>query len=82
MHVSCIRCRQLVALLVKSIIYSYYVCILYIYRLLMYGGKVKTAACEHRILGRMVHVQVLDGVRGAHPRRGNEESDAQTVIYL
>lgn len=48
--------RQLVELLVKLIIYSYYVCIMYIYRLLMYGRKIKPAACEHRIFGRMVHV--------------------------
>lgn len=48
----------------------------------MYGREVKTAACEHWILGRVVHVQVLDGVGGANPRRGNEERHTQPVVHL
>lgn len=53
-----------------------------VYRLLVYGRKIEPAAGEHRILGRMVHVQVLDGVRGAHPGSGDEERDAQPVVHL
>lgn len=48
----------------------------------MYGWKIKPAACEHRIFGRMIHIQVLDSVCGTNPRRSDEKSDAQTVVYL
>lgn len=73
--------RQTISRIISEINNIFLLC-MYIYRLLVYGRKVKSAACEHRIFGRMVHVQVFDGVRGAHPRRGDEESDAQTVVYL
>lgn len=73
--------RQTISRIISEINNIFLLC-MYIYRLLMYGRKIKPAACKHRIFCRVVHVQVLDGVRGAHPRRGDEESDAQTVIYL
>jgi len=73
--------RQTISRIISEINNIFLLCI-YKYRLLVYGRKVEPAACEHRIFGRMVHVQVLDGVRGTHPRRGDEKSDAQTVIYL
>lgn len=53
-----------------------------VYRLLVYGRKVKPAAAEHGILGRMVHVQVLDGVSGAHPWCSHEKRHAQPVVHL
>lgn len=53
-----------------------------VYRLLVYGREVKPATREHWILGRVVHIQVLDGVCSAHPRRGHEERHAQPVVHL
>lgn len=48
----------------------------------MYGRKIEPGAGKHRILGWMIHVQVLDGVGGTDPGSGNKERHAQPIVHL